>query len=353
MFGIIGGPEGQNKPAPLLTFTSYIDTLAVVVTGTDRLPRSIFRQIIQIYGDRPHGRGHRFEINDRTIAYLVLTFQCPQPDLIEALVDMAQQLVETDSNIRVRISRLDIGYDVMPDPLQPASEQFRFIKEHVLMRYRRRQPIKVIDNDDGTQGYYFSHYHGQRDLVLYLRRSKLPEYRDQPVARMELRVKGCAARKVLLSDLFELDPMKHLFRHIRFVSDDLQKRRLQMLKRVVQTNTGVMRAKARLNQLDDDAQLEFMQRVYDQSNPSLFHPKTDLVSVPNALMWGAVRNQNARCNEINDIGVKCIKGRYINMRPPSKSDYHAQRLEPIARERLIKRERLGTTTIVRERLRPS
>ncbi|OPH83633.1 hypothetical protein [Nitrobacter vulgaris] len=339
---IVGDPERQNKPAPQLIFAPYIDTLGVIVTGTDRLPSPMFDRLVKIYGDRPHSQKPSPKTEDRMFPYLRLTFQCPQPDLTEALVDTDQQLGEADSSIRIRISRLDIGYDVIPDPMQAASEQFRFIKEHVLMRSRTRQPIKVISNDDGTQGSYFSHHHRQRDLVLYTRQSKLPAYRDQHVARMELRLKGPTARRVLLSDLLKLDPMKHLFEYVRFVSDDLQKRRLQMSKRMMQANAGAVRTRAiaRLKQLHNDAQLEFMQRVYDQSNASLFHPNNGLVSGPNALTWGAIRNAKARCNEINDIGEKCIKGTYINMRAPSKSDYHAQRSEPIARERLIKRERL-------------
>jgi hypothetical protein len=346
---IVGNPCGQNKPDPVLTFTPYIDTLTVFITGTDRLPTQMFRRLVQMYGARPHGKGRRFEVNGRMFAYLPLTFQCPQPDLIETLVDIEDELSETESNIRIRISRLDIGYDAIPDPLQSASEQFTFIKEHVLMRYRRRQPIKVIDNENSSQGFYFSHYHGQRDLVLYMRPSKLPAYRDQHVARMELRLKGRAVHTTRLSDLLELDPMAHLFKHVRFVSDDLQKRRMQMSRRIMQRNSRT-KAKTRLDQLDEDTQLDFMQRVYDQSRSSLFCTNNGLVSVSNALTWGAVRNADVRFNEINDIGNKNVHCVDINMRGVSKSGHHAKRSELIERERLIVRERLRETGIVRERL---
>lgn len=283
-----------NKPtiSPLI-FDCYIDTI-IIYFRTSRMPPEDWKLLRTIYGATPH------HYRNGKIGYMLVGFQCPQPELLRELARLAREHGGM-------IYRLDIGCDVRIDEDYTVEEQQRFLKEHMLLIRRKSQRIEERPNEDGTTGcYYCPHAHingAPRDICLYWGLSSKLDPLSEICAHFDLRLRDRPVRPIKLDGLEHLDPSKILLRHIRFVEFGRQQFERKLFKEKTK-GMGLEEAKALIAHMRRHDQLDYVQRARDQHDVPL-RTNNDLVTLPSALAWRAVRRkakEEAIGREINELG---------------------------------------------------
>jgi hypothetical protein len=158
MHEIVGRNARAFKTArPVLEFLCYIDTI-IVFFPVIALEKADWRWLCELYGVKPH------KYRNKKKRYLLVAFQCPQRELLREIANLCDKYCGN-------VYRLDIACDVIHDPNMTPQEQFRFIKEHMLVIHRDAQRIWPMRNADGSTGYYFvkhAHINGApRDICAY------------------------------------------------------------------------------------------------------------------------------------------------------------------------------------------
>ncbi|MCA6106114.1 hypothetical protein [Bradyrhizobium cenepequi] len=297
MSRIISAAVKSNKPPifPLI-FDCYIDTI-IVFFPTSTLPRQDWNLLRTLYGATPHH--HR----NRKMGYMLVGFQCPQPDMLRALTRLNSG----------KLYRLDIGCDARHAEDYTVEEQHRFLKEHMLLMHRTAKRILEIENEDTTIGcYYCPHAHIQgalRDICLYWGlNSKLDPLNI--CAHFDLRLRGEPIRHLGLDRLEHLDPSGLVLRHIRFVEFERRQWERKLFRKVMKEARSLPEATALIAYMKRHDQLDYVQRVHDQHQRVTLHTSNDLVMLPDTLTWGATRRKSkekAIYNEINALGMDdCI-----------------------------------------------
>jgi len=300
MHKIVGRHARAFKTAqPIIEFLCYIDTI-IVFFPVVALRKEDWRWLCELYGAKPHYYRNRKKI------YLLVAFQCPQRALLREIANLCDKYCGS-------IYRLDIACDVIRDPMMTPQEQFRFIKEHMLMIHRDAQRIMPIRNADGSTGYYFvkhAHINGApRDICVYWDlTSKL--FADFKPAHLDFRMRGDPIRHIDPHDLEYLDPSEILSRHLRFVEFDREDFERRLFRKIRRQEEGD-EARALISKIKRCDQLDWVQRVHDLHRVRL-HTNNDLVRFPKVLTWGAERRSVGRkkiMKEIRMLDVKnCILG---------------------------------------------
>lgn len=336
--GNISKSRGGAKPCrrsvplarkPVLSFVCYIDTLALFFP-IRALRQAEQNRLRELYGATPHTY-----VNGKK-GYMLLSVQCPQPDLIEFIAELVEKYGGN-------ISRLDIAADARLDANMSVNEQHAFIKEHLLLRNRRAEPIHELRNADGSIGsFYVPHAHTKgapRDICLYADQPSKLDPSIQRVAHFDLRLRRDAIaphsrdrrknrdRKGTISEtseLLHLDPSEVMRRHVRFVQFDRTQFERRLFRKVMKDADTLEEAKGLIAHIKRYGQLEYVQRVHDQY-PQL---QTDngLVSFPTELAWGAQRRSLRGLNDkttFNDF--KYIGEENIGLSPHKHDNYKGAR----------------------------
>lgn len=303
MHGIIGDRPQHDKPTPILRFDHYLDTTSwhFPVYELMTIEKNRLRDLYD--GHKPHRSANKVRGDQ------LLTFQCPQPDLID---ELERLVVKYGGNL----SRCDIASDVRPGcTSMDYIEQTRWLMNAMLMRGRRAAPVRPFDNIDGTVGTIFNPFSKekrekppQRDLVAYPDpASKLPH--GMPAGHFDFRMRRNARFRTMkeqeigpgLRSLKELDPARVLRENFKFVLWDREAFEERLRRRLLR-----QRPKAEAQRLFAFAkrydQIEYVQRVRDQYRTTLVE-MPGLVQFSHSLMWGARRRalHMGMIKELDDI----------------------------------------------------
>ncbi|RXH05697.1 hypothetical protein EAS54_38995 [Bradyrhizobium guangzhouense] len=282
----------------VIEFLCYIDTI-IVFFPVVALCKTDWRWLCELYGAKPHFYRNRKKI------YLLVAFQCPQRALLREIANLCDKYCGC-------LYRLDIACDVIRDPNMSPQEQFRFIKEHMLLMHRDAQRILPVRNADGSTGYYFvkhAHLNGApRDICAYWDLlSKLIE--GFKPAHLDFRMRGAPIRHIDPHDLEFLDPSEILLQHLRFVEFDRTRFERRLFRKTIREANNKAEAVALISKMRRHDQLDWVQRVHDQHRVRL-RTNNDLVRFPTAFTWGAKRRSVGRkeiMKEIRTLDVEnCI-----------------------------------------------
>jgi hypothetical protein len=299
MHEIVGRNARAFKTArPVLEFLCYIDTI-IVFFPVIALEKADWRWLCELYGVKPH------KYRNKKKRYLLVAFQCPQRELLREIANLCDKYCGN-------VYRLDIACDVIHDPNMTPQEQFRFIKEHMLVIHRDAQRIWPMRNADGSTGYYFvkhAHINGApRDICAYWDlQSKL--FESFKPAHFDFRMRGAPIRHIDPHDLEFLDPSQILLQHLRFVEFEREQFERRLFRKVSKEAKNEEEARALISKMRRHDQLDWVQRVHDQHRVRL-HTNNDLVRFPAVLTWGAIRRSVGRkeiMKEIRTLDVEnCI-----------------------------------------------
>jgi hypothetical protein len=289
MHEIIGDLLARNKPAkPLLRFAHYLDTTSFFFPIVELMTIET-RRLRELYdGHKPHRH-----VNFRK-GYHILTFQCPQPELIwecEALAD----------KYGGNHSRVDIASDDRSGS-NDFIEQTNRLLNMMLLRGRKAKPVGIHENQDGTIGVILNPYSRSlghkpppRDLVIYP--DPCSKLFNRPAAHFDYRLRSHARLRALrdqgigigMKSLTEFDPAQELRNNLKFVKWERDKFLQRLERQLHKKNDGsephARRAFALAKRY---GQLECAQRVQDQYRTTLVEdPK--LVMFSHSLTWGARR----------------------------------------------------------------
>lgn len=292
MHSIIGNLSARDKttkPAPLLRFDHYLDTVSWTYQ-TRRLLPSEWKRLVDMYEGTPHHQ------RDDRLGMMKVSFQCPHKELIWELEDLS---VKYDGNP----SRFDIGNDVRPGSTNlDYIEQTKLLWEMILLRDRNKGKFGIEPNDDGTIGTFWNPFsEGEkppaRDIVVYPDPiSKLPhrqavghfDYRSRAHARLRaMRKQGIGNG---LKSLTELDPSRLLRDNIRIVECDMQKEQRRYFQWLAQNQT-VENARRMIDDKKRFGQIEYVQRLRDQYPNCKVVDDWGRVSFSHSLSWGATRRE--------------------------------------------------------------
>ncbi|SDE14620.1 hypothetical protein SAMN05216337_1020142 [Bradyrhizobium brasilense] len=289
MHGIIGDRPQHDKPTPVLRFDHYLDTTSWYFPVYELMTIEQKRLRDLYDGHKPH-RGANKNRRDQ-----ILTFQCPQPDLID---ELERLVVKYGGNL----SRCDIASDVRPGcTSMDYIEQTQWLMNGMLMRGRKAAPVLPFLNIDGTIGTIwnpFSKEKGEkppeRDAVAYPDpASKLPH--GMPSGHFDTRLRRKARFRTMkaqgigpgLKSLKMLDPAQVLRENFKFVlwdRDAFEERvRRRLLRKYPEAEARRMFAFAMRYD-----QIEYVQRVQDQYRTTLVEIP-GLVQFSHSLTWGARR----------------------------------------------------------------
>jgi hypothetical protein len=290
MHSTIGDPATRDKATnPLLRFDPYLDTVSWCLQ-TKKVSPGEWRDVCECYGGVPHVR----RVPRKPI--MIPSFQCPQPDLIEAMEYLA---VKYEGNV----SRFDIGCDVRPGSTDLGYiEQTVLIWEMILLRNRDKGEFGVWTNADGTIGTAWNPFTRSekppaRDIVAYPEPcSKLPH--RQAVGRFDYRSRYHACRNALRAQdivpggksLTELDPSKVLRDNIRIVQCDMEHEQRRYFQHLAK-GQAVEDARRLIEHEKRYGQLEYVQRLRDQYPNCKVVDDWGRVSFSHSLKWGAERRE--------------------------------------------------------------
>jgi hypothetical protein len=301
MHAIIGDPSREDKAtksAALLRLDHYLDTVSWSFQ-TRWLAHNEWKRLRDCYGAVPHVLRRREPV-------ITLTFQCPQPDLIDECEVLEAQY---DGNV----SRLDIACDVRPGSTTlDYIEQTKLLWRSMILRRRAKGPFKPVPNDDGTIGTFWNPFaEGEkppaRDIVLYPDScSKLPH--QQAVAHFDFRLREHARRKALREQgigpmgksLKLLDPSITLRDNIMFVRCDMERETREYFKTLVQ-GQSLEHARRMIEHEKRWGQIEYVQRLRDQYPQMRMQEDRNSVLFSRSLKWGAVSRDHMK--HANDDGV--------------------------------------------------
>ena len=287
MHSIIGNLVARDKP--LLRFKHYLDTTSFFypVVELMTIERKRLRELYD--GDMPHPH-----VNYRK-GFHVLTFQCPQPELIWECERLAEKYGGNHS-------RVDIASD--DQNAEEFIEQTWRLLNMMLLRGRKAGLVNMHENQDGTVGVTMNPYsrlQGERppprDDVIYP--DPCSKLFNRPAAHFDHRLRRRARLRALraqgigigMKSLTELDPSIELRSNLKFVTWDregfMERLYWQLHKKNDGSEQHAQRAFAFVKRY---GQIECVQRVHDQYRTTLVEDPT-LVTFENRLSWGAKRRR--------------------------------------------------------------
>lgn len=309
-----------------LEFRCYIDTVGYYFPRL-AFSREVWQSICKTYGAIPH-RYQNFKKR-----FMVLTFQCPQPELLILMADLCDEF-------HGNLSRLDVSADAIGD----AREAYEFLKHHMLMIGRKGDPFDEFREGDNVNVYFMplGRKHA-RDICMYCDRPSKLDPSGPNVAHFDLRLRGRALAKSAINhhDVTQLDPEEVILRHVRFVDWSQQQYQRKVFKNVMMENT-LIDATQIITDMKRHGQLDYVQRAHDRSGEYPYPNVTlitnnRMVTLPGKVTWGAQRRalagQHAKGRNINDV------------------HHDEYRLGRVTHGETVKRERLDPKPkLIRERL---
>ncbi|MFK4510370.1 hypothetical protein [Bradyrhizobium daqingense] len=266
-------------------FRHYLDTVAYFFP-MKRLPRADWATICKLYGDTPY--------TNRNAMGLLVAFQCPQPDLLARMAVLCDCL-------QGNLAR----YDISSDAIGPAAKNLIFIKEHMLLKYRKAMPIETFDNLTGGEGSIYCPFEAPRNVALYDDFPSKLDPQGPNVAKIDLRLRKRAKCGIDHHGLIGLNPMLIILRNVRFVEFDRPRSERRIFRNVMEEAADLQQATARIRDMKRYGQFDFVQRVHDYSPRLLLITNNELVLLESKLTWNAIRRSIAKkdlSNEINMIG---------------------------------------------------
>src|SRR6266702_8079831 len=219
---IIGNPPARDKTvnsALPLRFKHYLDTTSFFFPVVELMTIEQ-KRLRELYnGDKPH-----CHVNYRK-GYHVITFQCPQPELICECESLADKYGGNHS-------RVDIASDDQSGS-NDFIEQTRRLLNMMLLRGRKAGEVGIYENQDSTVGVIINPYsrlQGQkphpRDVVIYP--DPCSKLLNSPTAHFDYRLRGHARLRALrdqgigigMKSLTEFDPSIELRNNIKLVTWD-------------------------------------------------------------------------------------------------------------------------------------
>jgi hypothetical protein len=286
---IIGAPRPRINPR--IWFRAYIDTL-VLFLPTLFIAKNYMTRLRELYGAFP-----RIDI-DRQLGFMLLVVQCPQQDLLEFL-DELQEHYEGS------INRVDLSYEARPDPLMSPDDQMRFLKAHLIVKYRKAGPVLEIknDNDPNNNGtYLFPHAHtnrATRDICMYGNRPSKLKPATKRVAKFDLRLKRRALDPDIVrpTDLIDARPDELALKQIRFVDLDMKQFRRNLFKNAMKGRT-TEEARSLITHYKRswdrrEYQFGYATRIHDWYPRFNMESGEHLFELPKRLTWGAVRRSES------------------------------------------------------------
>lgn len=264
-------------------FRHYLDTVAYFFP-MKRLPRADWATICKLYGDTPY--------TNRNAMGLLVAFQCPQPDLLARMAALCDCL-------QGNLAR----YDISSDATGPATENLIFIKEHMLLKYRKAMPIETFDNLTGGEGSIYCPYEAPRNVALYDDFPSKLAPRGPNVAKIDLRLRKRAKCGIDHHGLTDLNPISVIMRNIRFVDFDRQRFEWRTYRNVMKEEADPEQARARIRDMKRHYQFDFVQRVHDYAPRLLLITNNDLVLLESKLTWNAIRRSIAKKDLSNEINM--------------------------------------------------
>ena len=225
---------------------------------------------------------------------MLVAFQCPQPDLLGEIAALCDRY-------RGNLSR----YDISSDAIGSAHESLIFIKEHLLLRYRKAMPIKEFDNING-EGTLYCAIGAPRNIALYADLPSKLRPKGPNIAKFDLRLRGRAKCGIGHNALIGMDPSEIILRNVRFVEFDRRRFEREQFRKVTkEERDDPAQAKARINNMKRHSQFDFVQRAHDHDPDWRLPTNNGLVRLASRLAWGAQRRSTGKkdmSNEINMVG---------------------------------------------------